>query len=546
MSDSFKLYPDPLWVNVSLSGGGHRATVWGYGTLFALIRARERGSGAGKPNLKIASVASVSGGSIANGVVTQEIQDLNSATEIAFLVAVRGSIRNILDVGLIPGPPTNRYLRGFFATAVLAVAASLVVVGALTSTGRDWDTGAYIVPAIILAIFALLFGVWRLGRGGSVPLKKLLMQTAGAAVAGAAIGLGMWLGSVLDGWQATRIIVLLAVLSAALWWIAVSLFALRGRQVETALADLFFSANGRPTRLSELDDRVVHHVFCATEQQSGDHIYLTPKLMHGYLTGETPRPTMSLAQAVQASASLPGAFPPQETQLLPGVELERSWTVKDNEPEPPVQRIVLVDGGVYDNMGEQWAAGFDRRARRSELVAGSQERSHFMVVSNSGKALGWRQMLPTNKVLLELRGLMRDQQIQYDATTSQRRRAVVASFRAGAASGKGPIGVMVHMGTSPIEVCKAFESSPDSGQRSRARAMLAHLGRSTRWDEIVDHNADVGTVLSKLDSERVLDLIEHSAVLTLVGLYVVHGIGQEAIPQRDELRQLFETGSTPV
>jgi hypothetical protein len=327
-----------------------------------------------------------------------------------------------------------------------------------------------------------------------------------------------------------------------LWWIAVSLFALRGRRVEDALADLFFSSNGRATKLSDLDDRVVHHVFCATEQQSGDHIYMTPKLLHGYLLGETRRPEMSLAQAVQASASLPGAFPPQETKLVPGVELERAWAVTDNQPEPPVQRIVLVDGGVYDNMGEQWAAGFDRRARRSDLVAGSQRRSHFMVVSNSGKALGWRQMLPTNKVLLELRGLMRDQQIQYDATTSQRRRAVVASFRAGEASGEGPIGVMAHMGTSPIEVCEAFKSSPNSDQRTRALAMLAHLGDSKRWDEIVARNATVGTVLSKLDTEQVLDLIEHSAVLTLVGLYVVHGVGQEALPQRDELRELFRIG----
>ena len=65
MSDRNSLYTDPLWADVSLSGGGHRAALWGYGTLFGILRARRRRVD-GAPNLQVASIASVSGGSIAN------------------------------------------------------------------------------------------------------------------------------------------------------------------------------------------------------------------------------------------------------------------------------------------------------------------------------------------------------------------------------------------------------------------------------------------------------------------------------------------------
>jgi len=48
-------------IGVVLSGGGHRAAAWGFGVLAALV--------ASGNNRDVASIASVSGGSIANGVV---------------------------------------------------------------------------------------------------------------------------------------------------------------------------------------------------------------------------------------------------------------------------------------------------------------------------------------------------------------------------------------------------------------------------------------------------------------------------------------------
>ena len=538
MGDREELYTDPLLVDVALSGGGYRAASWGFGTLFALLRARDQ-SAKDASHIQIASIASVSGGSVANGVVAHEIQDLNTVTEDSYLTAIRGCINNMTGPGLIPGQPTRRYLATLIVTAGAALITSLVVAGALTSAGRDWGAAAFIVPIIAFAAAALLFGLWRGLRGAAVAMKPLALQTIGAAVAGAILGLGVWLGTALDGWQATRVVVLIAIISGLLWWIGFGLFAARGRIVEDNLARMFFSTDSRPTRLSDLADRAVHHVFCASELQSGDHFYLSPKLMHGFLLGEIAAPAMSLAQAVQASASLPGGFPPQETELVPAVLLDRPWTVPADAPATPVQRIVLADGGVYDNMGEEWSFGFARRAKRSDLVRASQPAAHFMVVSNAGKALGWTTMRRTNNVWREIRGLVRDEGIQYDATTAQRRRGVVAAFRAGETSGAGPIGVIIHMGTSPVAICNQFKNSPIAEQRNRAREALDVLGPPDRWEQVVDRNKTVGTVLSALESETVLDLIEHSAVLTLVALYVVHGIGTAKFPKRNELQNLF-------
>ena len=538
MGDREELYTDPLLVDVALSGGGYRAASWGFGTLFALLRARDQ-SAKDASHIQIASIASVSGGSVANGVVAHEIQDLNTVTEDSYLTAIRGCIDNMTGPGLIPGQPTRRYLATLIVTAGAALITSLIVAGALTSAGRDWGAAAFLVPIIAFAAAALLFGLWRGLRGAAVAMKPLALQTIGAAVAGAILGLGVWLGTALDGWQATRVVVLIAIISGLLWWIGFGLFAARGRIVEDNLARMFFSTDSRPTRLSDLADRSVHHVFCASELQSGDHFYLSPKLMHGFLLGEIAAPAMSLAQAVQASASLPGGFPPQETELVPAVLLDRPWDVPADAPATPVQRIVLADGGVYDNMGEEWSFGFARRAKRSDLVRASQPAAHFMVVSNAGKALGWTTMRRTNNVWREIRGLVRDQSIQYDATTAQRRRGVVAAFQAGEASGTGPIGVIVHMGTSPVSICNQFMKSPIAEQRNRAREALNVLGSPDRWEQVVERNKTVGTVLSALESETVLDLIEHSAVLTLVALYVVHGIGTARFPTRNELQNLF-------
>ena len=58
-------------------------------------------------------------------------------------------------------------------------------------------------------------------------------------------------------------------------------------------------------------DRPVHHVFCTTDLQSGDPVFITPRLVSGYRLGFGTPGELPLSTAVQCSANLPGAFPPR-------------------------------------------------------------------------------------------------------------------------------------------------------------------------------------------------------------------------------------------
>ncbi len=57
------------------------------------------------------------------------------------------------------------------------------------------------------------------------------------------------------------------------------MFGRRSEIVDDALAAVHFPEAGEtPTILADLANLKVHHVFCATELQTGDHLYFTPRL----------------------------------------------------------------------------------------------------------------------------------------------------------------------------------------------------------------------------------------------------------------------------
>ena len=82
----------PAQIAVALSGGGHRATLWGLGVLVALADAHR--------NSQVTSVASVSGGSLANAAVGQRLDYTNASPaqvkavvrDVARVIAGRGTV----------------------------------------------------------------------------------------------------------------------------------------------------------------------------------------------------------------------------------------------------------------------------------------------------------------------------------------------------------------------------------------------------------------------------------------------------------------------
>ena len=90
-------------------------------------------------------------------------------------------------------------------------------------------------------------------------------------------------------------------------------------------------------------------VINATNVQSGVLWRFMKRYMRDYRVGEVKRPTITLAQAVAASSAFPPVLSPVEMRLndddftpVSGMDLQR---------RPFTSKVMLTDGGVYDNLG---------------------------------------------------------------------------------------------------------------------------------------------------------------------------------------------------
>jgi NTE family protein len=110
------------------------------------------------------------------------------------------------------------------------------------------------------------------------------------------------------------------------------------------------------TTLQDLPDDPPRFVFNATSLQTGVLWRFSKPFMGDWIVGLVMNPTLDLATAVAASS----AFPPV---LSPAVlDLDPNQFTKGEDPPPPGvqypafrQKIVLSDGGVYDNLGMETA-----------------------------------------------------------------------------------------------------------------------------------------------------------------------------------------------
>ena len=437
-------------IGVALSGGGHRATIWGLGVLLYLADAGRQGD--------VGAIASVSGGSIANGVVAHEM-DYASVSADELRARLRPLLRHVAYTGLFFwGPSTNAYV-----VTVLA----------------------------LLGIGALAFAA------------GLVM----AFVGGAGVAAGVVL------------VASLAVLTAG-----ITVFARRSAVVDAALARTHFSRGGRPTRLAEVA-RSLDHVMCATELQGGEHFYLAPGFLYSYRFGRGRPADLRLSTAVQASACLPGAFAARRLPTAPH-QFERSASV--TEPPAVPGQMLLTDGGVYDNMADQWLDGLPSRVRENPGLPVRTPAVDEMVVVNSSAGPQWTPV-PRSRIAIrnELTTLARVKDVQYAVSTSSRRHQLVTGWDTAADLKHGPRGALVHIAQSPFEVPDAFAGATGRRAQRQARAheALAWLGGTEQdraaWAEVARQNRAVPTVLRKLGPEATARLLWHAYVLAASNLHVL-------------------------
>lgn len=94
-------------------------------------------------------------------------------------------------------------------------------------------------------------------------------------------------------------------------------------------------------------------VINATNVQSGALWRFSRPSMRDYRVGEVQNPSVSLAAAVAASSAFPPVLSPMVMELDPAAFTPDSG--QDLQREPFTSRVVLSDGGVYDNLGLETA-----------------------------------------------------------------------------------------------------------------------------------------------------------------------------------------------
>jgi hypothetical protein len=433
-------------IGVALSGGGHRATAFGLGVFLALVDQRL--------NERVESISTVSGGSIANGIVMVG-PDFGTVEPPEFERHIAPALAAISDRGVLLGgaPATRGYIRLLIATGAITFVAMVTAMVAVI--GHWWTV------AIVAAVVTVVAGI-----------------------------------------------------------AAVLLFSKRSLRTERAVDSELLG--NRSVRLADLrtEPSSVHHVLCTTELQTGTSVYFSNRLVYGYgFSGSTAPVDLPLATAVQASACVPGAFRPRAIPLS-SVGLQGDG------------RIVLVDGGVYDNMADEWEYGYDGRSKTwpTLLEAQAHPAAILLIANASG---GWNDIKPIkgSGLRLELAGVLRSKDVQYDVSTAHRRRALAAMFRDDDA--KTPDGVFAQVSASPYTLPEQFATRPgwtadDRNRRAdEARQFLDDQGyTAAEWKTWVRTTSGVPTTLAPLGREISAALLEHGYVLTLVNMYVMHGLGK--------------------
>ena len=97
-------------------------------------------------------------------------------------------------------------------------------------------------------------------------------------------------------------------------------------------------------------------VINATNVQSGVLMRFSRPYLRDYRVGKVLNPVLPLARAVAASSAFPPVLSPCEIDLAKfGMKFEPSDGTEDLNQEPYTQKLVLSDGGVYDNLGLETA-----------------------------------------------------------------------------------------------------------------------------------------------------------------------------------------------
>jgi predicted acylesterase/phospholipase RssA len=431
-------------VAVALSGGGHRAALFGLGALLYLVDA-------GK-NREVGSIASVSGGSLTNAYIAQSI-DYRDPDPARFREQIAPFARQMAQKGTV-WPPS-----------ALTVAYLLLLV------------------VVALGLIAVWFLPWPVG------LRVLAFLL---------------------------VLVLLGVVAS---W--------RGLVISRAFARTLYSPTGKPTKLESIGT-TLDHVICAADLHAGENVYFSGGFVCSYRFGWGSPGDLPLHVAVQCSAALPGVAPPR------WLSTGRHGFVDGQEEARGATRMGLVDGGVYDNMADQWGLGMRSRKERWPELAKDLRDLDELIIVNASAGLEWTPIWKMRLPLVgEILALLRDKTMLYDNGNTVRREWALDRFRS-----HRPPGVLVHVPRSPLYAAERYASGSDE-VAMRAQAVLELLEpERADWEASAKRSATASTGLSPTGTALTVDLLRHGYVLAMANLHVILGYPLLDVPSRGSLEAL--------
>lgn len=517
-------------IAVALSGGGHRASAWALGVLQAIVDADLGG--------QLTSITSVSGGSITNAVVADRV-DLHHAARSDLDAATADLRRTISSEGLVfPGPRTKSYTCSLIGGCSALIVGLVTIATMIAIVDRDlaqwWP---FLLTTFTFSLVASMCLLRNVPRAGCWLLYITLLLVSG-------IGLGRIISLVVHG--SSAVATTLVLIGVELFGIRqlLELLARRGEVATQALDDTYFAKRQLKDLGPGHQAPAVNHILVATDLESADAVYLEPRFVSSFRRGISSADGISIAQATQASAALPGAFPPSFLHL--DHPFRRAWGSGVN----PDRRIVPAsDGGTYDNMADQWDM---RRAQRVSEWAGAAPRGlgpapTLLIVANASTRWTWRPWAASNWLVGELTAIRRSQGVQYDQSTATRRAALFQRFNDGIRGNGDLCGLLLMIDSDPFNVCDTHACDKDAAIAARARAArseLASLGGCkdttcchdtalcsvrSAWRQVAEHNCAVPTTLGPIGQATVDSLLAHSRCMTTTYLYVLHGLGSPAL-----------------
>jgi len=471
-------------VGVALSGGGVRAMLYGLGALRAVV------AGLG-PAWRLTDLASVSGGSIGAAYALPHLEPPNLAAYD----------RNVLEPAI--RTMTNRSLmwctpRVWGVLALLMLLSGLAAGLALGGT-RIWGA---VLPAVAAAWLFADDRYFDPRRRHAFYAAVLALVAGGFALIGSSADLSGW-------WRAGGTLATLVAVVIVFGW--------RGAAIEHGMMRALFPAQQTLAAVP----RAPRLALTATNLDSGEPLYLTPDALISWRWGTAAPGALPLVRAVRASATFPGVFPALHLPHL-------IFSGKERAPD----RLALVDGGVYDNMGTEWFLGRRRDGTR-------RWQGDYLVVVNASRNLPPVRGGFGAFGLGELKVIMREQSIQFDAATAPRRRWLLDLFKQ-----RDPAGTIVRIDKNlHLWVSQFVAGNAHDARGARARAVHAKMDATPDagiWKRWADDNGAIGTHLDLMPRDQALDLVRAGYLSTAVQLHILEDWPE---PERYDPATLFDPTS---